>query len=303
VSAVFAHLRYFVSDAVDEWRHSPGPNVLATATLAAVLFVAGLNLLIVANLKSHVGRWKNDLRVSVYLVEGARAEDVEALYAKIASLPGVLRVERVDKDEALRRFRASFKDLADVPMELSANPLPASLEVVLDSGPSARNTARAVGEAVASAASVEETRYDQTFLDRVDALLDVARWGGAGLGLVVLTAVAFVVSGVLRLTVYARRDEIDIMHLVGASPMLVRGPFLVAGMGQGFVGGLAALCLVEIVRRAARGYIGAQPGELLELAAGNPLPLGPSCFVVFIGAALGFASAWFAVREAKEVSR
>ena len=303
MSPVLAHLRYFVSDAVDEWRHSPGPNLLATATLAAVLFVAGLNLLILANLKAHVGRWKNDLRVSVYLVDGARAADVDAVYAKVAAVSGVERVERVDKEEALRRFRASFKDLADVPSELGTNPLPASLEVVLDSGPQARDTARAVGKVVAGAAVVEEVRYDQAFLDRVDALLDIARWGGASLGLVVLTAVAFVVSGVLRLTVYARRDEIDIMHLVGAPPMLVRGPFLVAGVAQGLAGGLLALFLVEAARRAARGYAGAIPGGLLDLAAENPLPLGPSCFIVFVGAALGFASAWFAVREARDVQR
>ncbi len=256
-----------------------------------------------ANLKAHVGRWKNDLRVSVYLVDGARAADVDALYAKISAVPGVARVERVDKDEALRRFRASFRDLADVPAELETNPLPASLEVVLDSGPQARDTARSVGEAVAGATVVEEIRYDQAFLDRIDALLDIARWGGASLGLVVLTAVAFVVSGVLRLTVYARRDEIDIMNLVGASPMLVRGPFLVAGVAQGLMGGLLALFLVEGARRAARGYAGAIPGGLFDLAAGSPLPLGPSCFVVFVGAALGFVSAWFAVREARDLER
>ena len=301
--AVFAHLRYFVSDAVDEWRHSPGPNLLATATLAAVLFVAGLNLLVLANLSAHVGRWKNDLRVSVYLVDGARAAEVDALYAKVASVRGVERVERVDKDEALRRFRASFKDLASLPSELGVNPLPASLEVVLDSGPQARETARAVGDAVSGAAAVDEIRYDQAFLDRIDSLLDIAHWGGAGLGLVVLTAVAFVVSGVLRLTVYARRDEIDIMHLVGAPPMLVRGPFLVSGVAQGFAGGLLALFLVETVRRAGRGYLAANPSGLLDLAAGNPLPLGPSCFVVLIGVALGFVSAWVAVRAAKDVER
>ena len=303
MSTVLAHLRYFVFDAVDEWRHSPGPNLLATATLAAVLFVAGLNFLVLANLKAHVGRWKNDLRVSVYLVDSSPAAEVDTLYAKVLAVPGVVRVERVDKAEALRRFRASFSDLADVPGELGTNPLPASLEVVLDSGPQARDTARAVGDAIAGAAAVEEVRYDQAFLDRVDALLDVARWGGAGLGLVVLTAAAFVVSSVLRLTVYARRDEIDIMHLVGAPPMLVRGPFLVAGIAQGLAGGLLGLFLVEAVRRAARRYVGAHPGELFDLAAGSALPLGPSCFVVFVGAALGFASAWFAVREAKDSGR
>jgi len=298
-----AHLRYSVSDAVDEWRHSPGPNLLATATLAAVMFVAGLNLLILANLKSHVGRWKGDLRVSVYLVDDARVEDVDALYAKLSVVSGVARIERVDKDEALRRFRVSFKSLADVPSELGTNPLPASLEVVLDSGPLARDTARKVGDAIAGAIVVEEIRYDQAFLDRIDALLDIARWGGASLGIVVLTAVAFIVSGVLRLTVHARRDEIDIMHLVGAPPMLVRGPFLVAGVVQGLGGGLLGLVLVEAVRRAARGYAGTTPGGLLDLAAGSPLPAGPSCFVALVGVVLGFASAWFAVREAADLKR
>jgi cell division transport system permease protein len=303
MSPVAAHLRYFVTDAVDEWRHSPGPNLLATATLAAVMFVAGLNLLLLANLQAHVGRWKRDLRVSVYLIDGAPPADVDAIYAKVAAVAGVERVERVDKDEALRRFRASFKDLADVPSELGANPLPASLEVALDPGPQARDTAQAVGAVVAGATVVEEVRYDQAFLDRIDALLDIARWGGASLGLVVLTAVAFVVSGVLRLTVYARRDEIDIMHLVGAPPMLVRGPFLVAGVAQGLAGGLLALFLVEATRRAASAYAGAIPGGLLDLAAERSLPIGPSCLIVFVGVALGFASAWFAVREARDVQR
>ncbi len=303
MSVVLAHLRYFVADAVDEWRHSPGPNLLATATLAAVLFVAAVNLLILANLSVHVGRWKNDLRVSLYLKDGAGDSDVEALRAKIAAVDGVARVEHVGKDEALRRFRASFKDLADLPSELPANPLPASLEVVLEPGPRAKNAAKAVGEAAAGAAAVEELRYDQSLLDRIDSLLDIARWGGAGLGLVVLTAVAFVVSGVLRLTVYARRDEIDIMHLVGAPPMLVRGPFLVAGVGQGAAGGLLALFLAEAVRRTGLQYAGAHPGNLLELAAGSPLPLAPSCFVVAVGVALGFTSAWFAVRESERSDR
>jgi cell division transport system permease protein len=300
MSALFGHLRYFVSDAVDEWRHSPGPNVLATATLAAVLFVAGVNLLLLSNVRAHVGRWKSDLRVSVYLAEGAEAAAVEALAVKVAAVPGVARVDRVDKDEALRRFKASFADLAEVSAELPSNPLPASLEVTLESGPNSRATAQAVGAAVSGASAVEEVRYDQALLDRIEAVLDVARWGGLSVGIIVLVAVAFVVSGVLRLTVYARRDEIDIMHLVGAPPMLVRGPFLVAGVAQGLTGGLLALFLLEAVRRTLGGARGAHPGELFELAAGRGLPVVPSLALVAIGALLGFVSAWVAVREARD---
>jgi cell division transport system permease protein len=298
LSLVPARLRYYVVDAIDEWRHSPGPNVLAVATLAAVLFVAGTNLLVLANVSSRVGRWKDDLRVSIYLNDDASASDVDALDAKVAALPGVAKVIRVDKDEALRRFQATFRDLADVPSELGKNPLPASLEVVLDPGPRARDTAHLVGAAATGAPPVEEVRYDQAVLDRIDAILDVARWGGASLGLVVFTAVAFVVAGVLRLTVHARRDEIEIMRLVGAPPMMVRGPFLVAGLAQGLAGSACALFLVEAARRALHAYAGPSPAELLDMVAGSALPIQPALLIVGVGASLGIASAWVAVRDA-----
>lgn len=294
---LLAHLRYFVVDAIDEWRHSPGANLLATFTLAAVLFVAGVDLLLLANLSANVDRWKDDLRISVYLEDDAAPAAVGALRAKLAALPGVERVDAVDKDEALRRFRKAFPDLADIPADLDSNPLPASLEVVLTPGPASRGTADAVTAAVRGDPSVETVRYDRTFLDRVDALLGVARWGGVGLGLVVFTAVAFVVAGVLRLTVYARRDEIEIMLLVGAAPWFVRGPFLVAGLAQGVGGGAIAVALVEAARRAGLAYAGPRAGDLLRLVAGHSLPLPLAGFIVLVGAVLGFASAWFAVRR------
>jgi cell division transport system permease protein len=296
VSALTAHLRYFVSDAVDEWRHAPGPNLLATVTLAAVLFVAAVNLLVLNNVSSHVGRWKQDLRVSVYLADGIDEAAAAALRERLEALPGVARIESVDKAEALARFRAAFPDLAEIPDELGDNPLPASLEVILEPGPSSQEAAGTIAATARGAEGVEEVRFDQAFLDRLDGILRVARWGGAGLGVVVLVAVGLVVAGVLRLTVHARRDEIEIMRLVGASPLFVRGPFLVAGIAQGWAGGLLALFLAEAVRRATATYAGMRPGDLTDILAGRALPFPPSLTIVAIGTTLGAVSAWFAVR-------
>lgn len=299
MSAWLAHLRYFAADAADEWRHSPGPNGLAMATMAAALFVAAGSLLALANLSAHVGRWKDDLRVSVYLKDGALDEEVAALRAALAAVPGVERVERVGKDEALERFRRAFPDLADVAADLGSNPLPASLEVLLAPGASSPAAAEAVEATASGRPPVDEIRYDRGLLDRVDALLDVARWGGAAVGLIVFTAVGLVVAGVLRLTVYARRDEIEIMQLVGASPLFVRGPFLVAGLAQGLAGGVFALVLVEAARRLAMSQVGGGREGLLDLVLGSALPAAPAVLVVVVGATLGVASAWFAVREAR----
>lgn len=293
-------LRYFAEDALDEWRHSPGAALLATATVAAVLFVGGLALLVGANVRAGLEAWSRDARVEVYLEDAAGADAIESLRVKLEALPGISRVAFVGKDEALRRFRRVFRSLAELPAELGENPLPASFEAYLVPGPAADETARLVEAAVGSEPGVEEVRFDQAMLDRVESMLATARWGVGGIGALVAAAVVFVVAGVTRLAVYARRDEVDVMLLVGATPAFVRGPFLLAGVAQGLLAALAALGAVELARRAAIAYAGADPAALVGLAFGRPLPAAAAGALLAAGVLVGFASSWFAVRTVRE---
>ncbi len=298
------HLSYFFSDAWDECRHSPGVNLLATATLGVSLFVAGLALLMLSNVGNWVERLRGDLRVDVFLQDEIDPATWERLAGELADTPGVARVEYVAKDEALRRFRSSFGDLAGLTAELDSNPLPASLEVFLKAGPNAGDSARLVVGKASGQPGVEEVRFDREWLDRLDAMLDVARWGGSGLALLVFIAVAFVMASVLRLAVHARRDEIDIMLLVGATPAFVRGPFLVAGLVQGLLASGAALAGVELARRLVRLYTtsGSEVERLtrsvlVDLVAARPITPGLSLLLVAIGVTVGLTGAFFAVRR------
>ncbi|HEX6850780.1 MAG TPA: permease-like cell division protein FtsX [Candidatus Polarisedimenticolaceae bacterium] len=293
-------LRYFAEDALDEWRHSPGAAVLATATVAAVLFVGGLALLVGANVRASLEAWSRDARVEIYLAEGASATAIDGVRARLEALPGVSRVVFVGKDEALRRFRLVFRSLADLPAELGENPLPASFEAYVEPGPAADETARLVEAAVGSEPVVEEVRFDRAMLARVESMLGVARWGVGGIGALVAAAVIFVVAGVTRLAVYARRDEVDVMLLVGATPSFVRGPFLLAGAAQGLLAALVALGSVELARRTALAYSGADPAALVGLALGRPLPASAAGALLAAGVAVGLASSWAAVRGARE---
>ena len=203
----------------------------------------------------------------------------------------------VDKDEALRRFRTSFGDLADMAADLATNPLPASYEAFVPSGSDGAGVAESAVAALAGHAGVEEVRHDRAWRERVDALIHVARSGGAGLALLVFAAVALVMANVLRLAVHARRDEIEIMLLVGATPSFVRGPFLVAGVFQGLAASLGSLGLVEGIRRAALAYSGSRPGVLLHLAAGNPLDVRMALLLTAVGLVVGLTGSWLAVRR------
>jgi cell division transport system permease protein len=294
--AALARVRYCVADAAEEWRHSPGVNLLATATLTAVLFVAGITLLLLFNLESRLDEWRKEIRVTAYLRDGVSTDTVDRLRRQLSRIEGVRMVEYVDKNQALDRFRRSFGEMADLPARLQENPLPASLEAHLAGGAQTADVARSVRASLAREEGVEEVRYDREWLDRLDDLLSVTRWTALALAVLVFCAVAFVMSAVMRLAVHARREEVDIMLLVGASPGLVRGPFLVAGLFQGLAGTAAALVLVEALRRFGLSHFEPRPA-LLDLLAGTTLPLGPSVALLGAGLIVSCASASFAVRR------
>ena len=290
-------LRYFVSDAWDEWRHSPGVNLLAVATLASTLFLAGLVMLVIVNIEHRVSILHDDVSVQVYLRDDLSDGARRRLEEQAETLDGVTRVEYVSKAEARRRYKEWAADMAALIDELDENPLPASLEVFLRPGPGSEELGAAVAVQLTELEGVEEVRFDRAWLRRLEALLGLARIGGTGLACLVFAAVVFVMASVLRLAVYARRNEIDIMLLVGATPAFVRGPFLAAGLGQGLLASGMALLLVEGARRAALAYAGSGSVVLLDLVAAKPLPAGPSGLLVAVGLVVSLSGAYFAVRR------
>ena len=296
--SAFRHkLRFFAGDAWEELRHSPGVNLLAVGTLIAVLFGAGLIALVLSNVEAFVAELRDDVRIELYLLDDVSAEQREALHQELSSIQGVTRVEYIDKQEALTRYQDWAGEMSMLIEGLESNPLPESLEVFLAPGSVAESVGSKIYTEFSDKEGVEQVRFDRELLGRIEALLNLARVGGSGLGLLILTAVIFVMTSVLRLAVYARRDEIEIMLLVGATPSFVRGPFLVAGVAQGLISSFAALALVEAARRAALGYAGDGSLALFDLLLAHALPGRFGFALIAIGLAVSCIAAWFAVRH------
>jgi cell division transport system permease protein len=289
-------LRYCCADAWDEWRHNPGVNLLALATLAATLFLAGVVLLLLSNLDRQVAELRRDIRVLVFLRDDLAPAQRAGLERELRALPGVVQVEHVDKQEALRRYQQWAGELGDLVGELETNPLPASLEVALAPGPDAERVAATLASRLEGRGGIEEVRFNRDWLERLESLLELARLGGAGLALLVFGTVVVIIACVLRLAAHSRRDEIEIMLLVGAPPALVRGPFLVAGFVQGLLASLLALGLVELVRRSSLAYAGPGSRALLDIAAGRPLAVALALALLGTGLVVSLAGSYFAVR-------
>jgi cell division transport system permease protein len=191
----------------------------------------------------------------------------------------------VTREQALQRFRAMFRDLATLPDELGENPFPASLEVSIRDGHQSPADVERLAGSIAPLPGVQEVQYDLVWIQRLATAVRIARGVGGLLGGILALAGVFTISNVIRLTVYARQDELDIMRLVGATRAYVRGPFVVEGMIQGGLGGVLAVGLLWAAHRlVARDLIAGS--DLLGRAA-LLLPLELCLLLVLGGMAVG----------------
>ena len=239
-------LRYFFEEAlVSLWR-SRLVTTVSVGTMAISLFVFGTFLIAASNLSSAVSAWSRKIQVTFYLQDAVLPHDRESLEARLQGDPAVAAVEYVSREQAVERFKRLFHDLATLPEDLGESPFPAALEVTLNAGRDAPRDVQRIVAAYGNLPGVEEVQYDLLWVQRLFTAIRLTRWAGGLLGGILVLASVFTISNVVRLTAYARQDEIDIMRLVGATQGYVKGPFVVEGMLQGGLGGLVAIGLLWV---------------------------------------------------------
>jgi cell division transport system permease protein len=254
-------------------------------TIAVSLFVLGAFLTLASNLNEVVARWSRKVQVTFYLTDGLEAPVRESLVGRLQDDPAVESVEVITRDQALERFRALFRDLQTLPDDLGENPFPASVEATLRPGRESPEEVQRLVAAFEKAPGVEEVQYDLLWIQRLATAIRLVRGVGALLGGILVLAGVFTISNVIRLTVYARQDELDIMRLVGATRAYVKGPFVVEGLIQGGLGGLISVGLLWAAFRVlARDALAAS--DLLGRAVVF-LPLDVCVFIVLGGMAVG----------------
>jgi len=248
-------------------------GILSTGTIAIALFVLGAFLLITSNLQRLGDEWSRTAELSVYLKDDASAADRARVEQLLAPGEVVASYEFVSQEEALKRFKRTFVDLAGTAETVGDNPLPPSYEVRLQASDRARVGVDPLAATLRQSSGVSDVRYDREWLDRLLSAVSVIRSAGLVLGVVLTLAAALMVANVVRLALHARRDEIEIMHLVGAPMTFVRGPFVMEGVLQGGAGALVALAVLAAVFIAVRGRYLAPLAEAVNLSSVRFLPL------------------------------
>ncbi len=274
-----------------------GPRVtlVATGTIFVAVFVIGLFAAALHGAGKVLAAWAGEVQISVYLDPSA---DLEAARAAAAAAAPGRAVEAVTAQEALRRFREALGSQGALLDGLRPEVLPPSVEV---RAPGIRlDEARSLAKRLEAVPGAREVDYGTAWVERLERLLTRLRWAGSALFLALAVGAAVLVGNTLRLGVFARRDEIEIMKLVGATDAFVELPFLIEGLLQGLAGGALATGALFAVTALVLSRLGGELGLAVPIARGDLLPPALLAALVAGGGALGtIASALAVGRELK----
>ena len=236
-------MRLVLRETLLAFRRAPLLSALSISTIGFSLFVFGLFGLIAVNIQAAIGTAAERVEVVAYLRRGTPIEAVTLGMSDIQAFPEVQSVGHVTESEALARARRELPEFQDIFQDLEVNPLPASLEVRLK--PAYRNaaTAAAVADRLKGLQFVEDVRFGNDWVQKLDRVRTVATAAGTVIGAAFALVAMIIIGNTIRMAVLHRSREITIMRLVGATDGFIRRPFLLEGLTKGVLGGLLALAL------------------------------------------------------------
>lgn len=268
---------YALREALNAFRRAPLLTSLSGAMIALSLFVIGLFGIVAYNIQTVLVEVEERVEVVAYLRDDLEPERIELVANEIRSFPEVASVRVVTKEQALEQARAQLEEFQTVFSDLDVNPLPASYEIRLRPGTRDADAVRRVAERVQAYGVIEEVRYGQEWIDKIFLLRRVAAVATIVLGGAFAIVAMLIIGTAVRMAVFARRDEIRIMQLVGATDGFVRRPFVIEGLITGMIGAALALPATYGVYRLLSGSvieIEWLPAEWIAAGIGSGAVLG-----------------------------
>jgi cell division transport system permease protein len=273
---------YVLSAAGQGFWRNPVMSLASTFTVTLMLLLFAFFLTTDRGLQAAVSVLESKVEIALFINDNAKVSEILALKARIEADPAVSRVEYVAKEQALKRLQEIADRRKDfVLATIDSNPLPASLEVKLSDARQAKRFSDDLRAEIGGGV-VSDVIDNPQVVDQLLTITRVLSVGGIAILAMMLFVALFVIVNTIRIAVHARRDEIEIMQLVGASDWFVRWPFILEGMLVGALGAVVALSVVF----AASGPV---TGAMLDFLVTLPISLGPEFALQLAASVLGVA--------------
>ena len=288
---------YFIKDAVVSLKRNSLMSFASISTVALSLLILGMFLVMVLNLNNMASNLESQVQISVFLQDNQSDLEMREIGTRISKLPGVMQVNFVTKDEAMKRFKERLGDQKSLLSALGeGNPLPNAFEVKVDQP----EKVKPVAQAISQLKGVENAKFGQDVVEQLFTLTKMIRIFGLVLIIFLALAALFIISNTIRLTVFARRREIGIMKYVGATDWFIRWPFLLEGMILGCGGAIVAVLLLNQTYGALVNQVH-ESLAFLPLIPKYPFITNLSLVLVLLGAAIGALGSTISLRRFMDV--
>lgn len=241
---LFNVIRYFLNEAFQNLWANRLNNLVSVLIISFSLFTMGLFLLTAENLRTLIGHWTENVQVNVFLDRKASPADASKLESMIKASPLVGRFQFISSEEALKRFHEYYPEMTGITRELDSNPFPSSYEITIRKEFQNQATVQQFVAQLRDQAYVQDVEYDQEWIDRVQFAVRFLDIVGMVFGGILMLTATFSISNVIKLMVMSRRDEVEIMRLVGATNGFIKGPFVAEGILHGLLGGVIGILML-----------------------------------------------------------
>ncbi len=281
---ILRRVLYFIREAWQNIKSSLLTNLVAVFTISLALTIFSFFVIFFVNMGNVLDAFGAQVQVITYLKDDLMPEGISSVKEKVGSFKEVESVNHVSKERAIQIFRDELKGQKGILDGLGANPLPASFEINLKKPFRNSSGVNALVTRLKGLDGIDDIQYGQEWVDRFSAFLNFFKAGGFIVGLFLFIATIFIISNTIRLTVYARRDEIEIMRLVGATETFIRVPFFIEGLLEGLSGAVLALGIIYAGKYILLNNVPASFAGLINI------PFSTSDFMLILlssGAAIG----------------
>jgi cell division transport system permease protein len=285
-------LAYLIKEALTNIRLNRTTTLIAVATTAFTLACFGVFLLLYVNLRGMVGSLQDDIKVIVYLHDNLSQQDILELQHRIKAEPEVASLAYVSKEQALADFRTQFPAESHLLQGLGENPLPASFVVTLVPRFRSSNAVKRWSDRLRSVPEVAQVQYSRDWIENLTVVVGYLELIAAAVGAILSAASVTIIANTIRLTLYARREEIEIMKLIGATGAFIKIPYLLEGTVLGGLGAALALVILKAGFEFFKQQLG-QPGRFLGIESGFTFFSDQaSLLIVLAGLSLGFVGSF-----------
>jgi cell division transport system permease protein len=285
---VFEKLKFFLNVTGNNLWQFRTRNIFSVTIICLSFLTVGIFVSLANNLRATARELSSNMTIAFYLDKGLTPTAVDAVRREIGQPAFIESVRTVTPDEARERFRTSFPELADIVAGLEANPFPPSIEMRVNAKASASRDIAAFVAAAKTRPGVTDVQFNQDWVEKMQGFSRLAGAIGAFLGGILILTSFFIISNVVKLNVFARKNEIEILRFVGGTNLFIRIPFWLEGITLGFLGSLLSLGLLFIVINLFPIYLGSSLGALQQILRFRYPDLNQAIALLGGGAATGF---------------